>query len=173
MKKILVLSVLACSLLVGCGKSQMQQLEETYYSQGFDGAMDYLKSVQDENTLDENIELLNRLTKLEFGVNASDLTKLSTQKPTPKNDTSVLKITDIGVSNKKLNIEVENTGTETIRYFKYDVYFKDANGNVLDSDWGNSSKTILPNAKATDETYIDIPSGTESYSVAVTEVSFK
>lgn len=39
---------------------------------------------------------------------------------------------------------VKNTGNKTVRYFKIQGFYKDASGNVLDTDFTNSSENLMP-----------------------------
>lgn len=66
------------------------------------------------------------------------------------------KITNVKIINRNYDsnyqdvaVTVENTGDTNISYVKIGLNFKDANGNIVQSDWTNDDSIIQPNSTQT------------------------
>lgn len=72
--------------------------------------------------------------------------------PTPSIDKGKLVVLDgwsYGTSGRWSEIRgsVENVGDVPINYFEVHAEYKDANGNILDTDWTNSGELIKPGSE--------------------------
>lgn len=63
---------------------------------------------------------------------------------------------------KKLNITLKNTSGKNINYLALDILEIDKSGEVINSDWTNTSALILNDASISLDTYFDYQ-GSESY----------
>ena len=84
-----------------------------------------------------------------------------------------LRIEEVTLQDNKLTLVVKNMGIENIGYFKYDIFYKDINGDIIDSDWSNCSDTILSDAQCITYTFVEPPTGWDELSVQISEVVYK
>ncbi|MBP3912667.1 MAG: hypothetical protein J6D39_14420 [Niameybacter sp.] len=179
MKKICVLILSGLLVFTGCGTNYKAELKEAYRNGGYDAAINYYDRVKDSVDYDEAYELLDTISELEFGIALSndDFDSIgetvSYETDYYEDYTSKLEVTDKEITDGKLFLTVKNTGDKTVSYFKYDIFFYDADGNNIDSDWGNSSKTLKPDAQCTEDTYVDVPDDAEKYSVEIVDVTIE
>ena len=68
---------------------------------------------------------------------------------------------------------VKNWGDKPIRYFKIDILFHDASGNVVDTCYTNSAETLMPGWSKNWDTMHRFDQRIKSASVEVTEVALK
>lgn len=66
-------------------------------------------------------------------------------------------------------VTVKNNSDETLSYIRVDIYLKDANQNIIYSDWTNWSGSLPPGASTVLDTMIPYQDGVEYYSVSVAE----
>lgn len=177
-KKFATILLMGTIALVGCSSSPstyMKSIKMIYETQGYDEAMDYYDLVSDNASIEERQEMLDFLKEKLLGGLGNDTFYSSSDSTTSYEEDYITKLTieDHSIDGNKLYITVKNTGDKTISYFKYDIFFYDASGSVIDSDWSNSSKTILPDAKCEEDTYVEVPSTAEKYSIQIVEVNTK
>lgn len=68
---------------------------------------------------------------------------------------------------------VKNIGDRTVSYFKITAYYKDASGNIIDTDYTNSAENLQPGmAKEFEIMHTSSPEY-QTVSVAVEEVRTK
>ena len=84
-----------------------------------------------------------------------------------------LLVEDLSMEDNELKVVVKNQSNSTIGYFKYDIFYYDAAGNIVNSGWSNSSNTILPNAQCVATTFVDVSVPWETLKVVIDEVSYK
>lgn len=84
-----------------------------------------------------------------------------------------LRIEEVTLQDNKLTLVVKNMGIEDIGYFKYDIFYKDTDGDIIDSDWSNCSDTILSDAQCITYTFVEPPTEWNEISVQISEVVFK
>lgn len=173
-KKFATILLMGTIALVGCSSSSsnyMKSIKTIYETQGYDEAMDYYDLVSENASIEERQEMLDFLKEKLLGGLGNDTFDFTTSYE--EDYITKLTIEDHRIDGNKLYITVKNTGDKTISYFKYDIFFYDASGSVVDSDWSNSSKTILPDAKCEEDTYVEVPSTAEKYSIQIVEVNTK
>lgn len=68
-------------------------------------------------------------------------------------------------------VTVKNNSDETLRYIKVNIYLKDADENIIYSDWTNWSGSLPPGGSTVLDTMIPYQKDVEYYSVSVAEVS--
>ena len=108
-------------------------------------------------------------------------TTVTTPTPAPEPTPKPLEIVDMEMTDRKYSsdyydfyIKFQNNSGRTIRYIKYDVFFKDAEKNIIDTDWSNWSGPLPDGAQVSDTTIIEKPRDDwEWYSVVISEISYK
>ena len=68
---------------------------------------------------------------------------------------------------------IKNVSNKSINYIKLNLYFKDGNGNIVDSDWTNCSATIKPNATQIITKTVKITGDWKTVRVEVDNYSFE
>ena len=68
-------------------------------------------------------------------------------------------------------VTVKNNSDETLRYIKVNIYLKDADENIIYSDWTNWSGSLPPGGSTVLDTMIPYQEGVEYYSVSVAEAN--
>lgn len=168
----MVLGLCMMMLLTGCSTSYLNKLKDVCTKQGYDAGKTYFNSIKGKASIDENLEMLEYLKGFLVAENpylALDSPSYSSSKTDYTSDLSVETL-DYDYKDDKIKLTVKNNSDKTITYFKYDIFMKNDKGDIIDSDWSNSSKTILPDAQAMVESYVEMPTGTTNYSVKITEV---
>ena len=91
-------------------------------------------------------------------------------------DYSAVKITSVKIDSKSyssgyvdVNITVNNGGKTPVRYVKVNLYYKNASGSIVKSEWTNDSSDIQPNASQT-LTEMTKSDGWETVSAEIAEI---
>ena len=74
--------------------------------------------------------------------------------------------------NQSLNIKLKNTSGKDIRYLAIDILEYDKDGNVVNSEWANTSSLILNGASVSIDTYFDYQRSDSTLKFRVRDVRY-
>lgn len=74
---------------------------------------------------------------------------------------------------QKLNIKVQNTSGRDIEYLALDILEIDKRGNVINSDWTNTSALILNDASISIDTYFDYQGSESDLEFRIKDIMYK
>lgn len=144
------------------------------YTYGYQQKIDKVNSLVQEEKYDEAWNFIQRAFNSDEILNAEDLV-LDAQKKQALNmlhDEKPLQITNVNLKGDTLKIRVKNVSNKEMNYVKYDIYYydtKDDSGNIIGTDWSNSSKPIPVNATTEIKTNVEVPRGARYYVVKIKE----
>lgn len=75
--------------------------------------------------------------------------------------------------NEKLNIKVKNTSGKDIRYLALDILEVDKSGNVVNSDWTNTSALIVNGGEISLDTYFNYQRSDSSLEFRIRDIRYK
>ena len=137
-----------------------ERIADVYANEGYDAAVsmvyDYYGSSEDATLW------IMALQDIEKGISRE---KLSDQ----------IEIVSQNLTTRSRNyfdyeVTVRNNSDQEVSYIKVNIYLKDADENIIQSDWTNWSGSLPPDASTTLDTMLDYVDGVEFYSVTVAEV---
>jgi len=74
---------------------------------------------------------------------------------------------------KELSITLKNTSGKDIEYLSLDIFEIDSVGNILNSDWTNTSSLIKDNANITIDTYFDYKSKDSKLNFEIRDIRYR
>lgn len=75
--------------------------------------------------------------------------------------------------NQKLNIYLKNTSGKDIEYLSINIIEVDSNGDIVNSDWTNTSSLIKDGAKISLDTYFDYKSKDSKLKFEIKDIRYK
>lgn len=75
--------------------------------------------------------------------------------------------------NQSLSITVRNVSDKDISYLALDIFEKDSNGNILNSDYTNTTSVIKPDAEVVINTYFDYQQSKSDIKLELRDITFK
>lgn len=136
-----------------------ERIAEIYINEGYDAARDAIIDYYG-NSSEETISWLMVISELEDKELAEQVEIVN------KN----LSIRSSG-NYYDCEVTVKNNSDKTLTYIKVNIYLRDANRNIIYSDWTNWSGSLPPGGSTVLDTMLPYQDGVEYYSVSVDEVS--
>ena len=154
---------------------KVTMFKQIYDDYGVEQAAIYYDEVKDTVLEEDKYKMLTyRTFHDEYKEsNGLDINSLTEQVEQELDEINTLSINDMSFEENKLTLTVKNNSTQTIDYFKYDIFYYNENNEIIDSEWSNCSDTILPNAQCITYTYINPPNGWDTAQVVIQEINFK
>ncbi|MDK0795272.1 hypothetical protein [Clostridium perfringens] len=160
---------------------------------GYKLKVDYLLSYKKNHTAEETHQLLDRM----FDINSKDNDEVynivfadeiqSTKKALEsakvakeqeeikqQNDMNSVTLIDLRQipNSNEIEFKIDNPTKREIRYMEILINFSDENGNIITSDFTNEIN-IPGGTKRLKQTYVNPPSGTKSFNVTISKLSFE
>lgn len=139
---------------------------------------DYMKEFRIENLLTIKSD------SIYYDEAQSLISKLGGTKPVDTNNNPVETKSDSEIiieyyskhysaGSEKLNIKLKNTSGQDIEYLALDILEVDKDGNVVNSDWTNTSALILNNASVSLDTYFDYQRSESDLNFRIKDIRYK
>lgn len=74
---------------------------------------------------------------------------------------------------RDIDITFTNTGSRDLEYVKFNIFYKDSQGNIVKSEWTNDSATVKPGASQVVSKMTEKSSTWDNVSVELAEVRYK
>lgn len=154
---------------------EVTMFKQIYDDYGVEQAAIYYDAIKDSVPENDKYKMLTyRTFHDEYKTsNGLDIHSLTEQVKQEINEMNILSISDLSIEENKLTVTVKNNSEKTIDYFKYDIFYYNEQGEIIDSDWSNCSDTILPDAQCITYTYLNPPNGWDTVQVVIQEINFK